>query len=103
VGKDFQGFRVAARLVIKHAKLHAQVVAPRRQVRIFFQFAQAPGRRFTETVPELITLKQQTRVVRLGGKRAVIGRARLRRLVQNVEVTDAEVPPDNGKIRIQTR
>ena len=68
---------VPAGLIVKRAKLDAQIVALPDELRIFFQFAQAPFRFFAQPFPKLVALVKQARVRRIGVERLVVSGPRL--------------------------
>src|ERR1051325_4442968 len=98
---ECQGAIVLACLVIERAKFHAQIVALLDERDIFFQFAPTLCGLFTETFPKLIAFVQHSRIGRIGLERPIISGSRPDRLVANVEIADAQIAPDNGKLRVK--
>src|SRR5580693_4291634 len=92
-GEEFQGFERLASLIVKRAKLDAQVVALPDKAGISFQFSQTFFRFFTEPLPNLVALVKQSRVRTVGDERLFVSGARFCRLSANVEIADAEISP----------
>ena len=97
---ECQCFFVPAGLIAERAEFHAQVITLRNELRIFFQLAQTHRWLRAEAFPKLVTLVEQPRIIRVGPESMVVGGAGFGRVVVNVEVADAEVAPDDGKVRI---
>src|SRR5437868_6796299 len=65
------------------------------------QFAQALAGIFAEAFPELVAFEEQTGIMWVGAEGAFVGGAGPGRLLQNIEVTDAEVAPGDGVARLE--
>ena len=94
---------VPAGLIVKSAKLDAQVIALLHEVKPPGEFPQSPLRFFAQTLPKLITLKEKPRVPKIDAKRAIVNRPGFGRLLADVEISDAQIAPDDGETAVEFR
>ena len=101
--QQFQRLRVLAGLVVERAQFHGQIVALRNEVRDF----SSSRKRLSGFSPSRFQSWSRSKSSRasagLALKRLFVGGAGLGRFLRNVEIADAEIAPDDGKVRVQLR
>src|ERR1035437_1778197 len=88
-GDEFQGLYMLAGLIVKGAKLDAQIIALPDEAGIFFQFAQALLRFFAKPFPELVAFVEQPGISGICPESLVVCGAGLHRLLEYVKITNA--------------
>ncbi len=100
-GQELARFLRLAGLVVKRAKLDAQIIALSHELGSPRQFAEAFRGRFAETFPELVALVEEPRIGGICLESFVVGRSRFCRLTADVEPADAKIAPDDGEIWVE--